>query len=159
MLGTESSINTEPPLRRAGHERVKPGAASDRDGIVETLADLERGMVLEGVITNVTNFGAFVDIGVHQDGLVHISAMSDKFVKDPRDVVKAGDVVRVKVMAVDIERRRVGLSMRLSDEPGEAAPKRVSCRQDRRQGERGRHERDSAGQGAFAAAFAKARKR
>ena len=86
---------------------------------VEKLADLEPGMVLEGVVTNVTNFGAFVDIGVHQDGLVHISALSEKFVKDPYEVVKAGDIVKVKVMEVDIPRNRVGLSMRMSDTPGE----------------------------------------
>jgi uncharacterized protein len=76
-------------------------------------------MILEGVVTNVTNFGAFVDIGVHQDGLVHISALSEKFIKDPREAVKAGDVVKVKVMEVDIPRKRVGLSMRMSDTPGE----------------------------------------
>ncbi len=85
---------------------------------VEKLSDLEPGMVLEGVVTNVTNFGAFVDIGVHQDGLVHISALSEKFVKDPYEVVKAGDIVKVKVMEVDIPRNRVGLSMRMSDTPG-----------------------------------------
>jgi uncharacterized protein len=73
-------------------------------------------MILEGVITNVTNFGAFVDIGVHQDGLVHISALSNTFVKDPRTVVKAGDIVKVKVMEVDIPRKRIALSMRLEDE-------------------------------------------
>jgi uncharacterized protein len=88
---------------------------------VESLKDLKPGMVLEGVVTNVTNFGAFVDIGVHQDGLVHISALSEKFVKDPYEVVKAGDIVRVKVMEVDIPRARVGLSMRMSDTPGEKA--------------------------------------
>jgi uncharacterized protein len=76
-------------------------------------------MILEGVVTNVTNFGAFVDIGVHQDGLVHISALSEKFIKDPREAVKAGDVVKVKVMEVDIPRKRVGLSMRMGDTPGE----------------------------------------
>ncbi|MFD1261615.1 Tex family protein [Entomomonas asaccharolytica] len=86
---------------------------------VETLKDLKLGMILEGVVTNVTNFGAFVDIGVHQDGLVHISALSENFVKDPYQVVKAGDVVKVKVMEVDIPRNRVGLSMRLGDTPGE----------------------------------------
>ena len=86
---------------------------------VEDLKDLQPGMILEGVVTNVTNFGAFVDIGVHQDGLVHISALSEKFVKDPREAVKAGDVVKVKVMEVDIPRKRVGLSMRMSDTPGE----------------------------------------
>ncbi|EXF44381.1 S1 RNA-binding domain-containing protein [Pseudomonas sp. BAY1663] len=92
--------------------------AEFQDG-VEKLSDLEPGMVLEGVVTNVTNFGAFVDIGVHQDGLVHISALSEKFVKDPYEVVKAGDIVKVKVMEVDIPRNRVGLSMRMSDTPGE----------------------------------------
>ena len=86
---------------------------------VEDLKDLQLGMMLEGVVTNVTNFGAFVDIGVHQDGLVHISALSEKFIKDPREAVKAGDVVKVKVMEIDIPRKRVGLSMRMSDTPGE----------------------------------------
>ena len=92
--------------------------AEFQDG-VESLKDLKPGMILEGVVTNVTNFGAFVDIGVHQDGLVHISALSEKFVKDPYEVVKAGDIVKVKVMEVDIPRARVGLSMRMSDTPGE----------------------------------------
>lgn len=85
---------------------------------VETLNDLKPGMVLEGSVTNVTNFGAFVDIGVHQDGLVHISALSHTFVKDPREVVKAGDIVKVKVMEVDIPRKRIALSMRMDDQPG-----------------------------------------
>ena len=93
-------------------------AAEFREG-VETLKDLEPGMVLEGSVTNVTHFGAFVDIGVHQDGLVHISALSDRFVEDPRSVVKAADIVKVKVMSVDIERGRIGLSMRLDDQPDE----------------------------------------
>lgn len=93
-------------------------AAEFQDG-VESLKDLQPGMILEGVVTNVTNFGAFVDIGVHQDGLVHISALSEKFVKDPYEVVKAGDIVKVKVMEVDIPRNRVGLSMRMSDTPGQ----------------------------------------
>ncbi len=86
---------------------------------VETMKDLKLGMLLEGVVTNVTNFGAFVDIGVHQDGLVHISALAEKFVKDPYEVVKAGDIVKVKVMEVDIPRNRIALTMRLSDTPGE----------------------------------------
>ena len=104
-------------------ELEKPGrdprpefkTASFRDG-VEELKDLEPGMQLEGVITNVTNFGAFVDIGVHQDGLVHISALSNTFVKDPHSVVKAGDVVKVKVLEVDVARKRIALTMRLTDE-------------------------------------------
>jgi uncharacterized protein len=82
---------------------------------VETVADLRPGMVLEGVVTNVAAFGAFVDVGVHQDGLVHVSAMSASYVKDPRDVVKPGDVVRVKVVSVDVPRARIGLTLRLDD--------------------------------------------
>jgi len=84
---------------------------------VETLADLKVGMVLEGVVTNVAAFGAFVDIGVHQDGLVHVSAMSHNFVKDPRDVVKPGDIVKVKVLDVDVPRKRISLTLRLDDDP------------------------------------------
>jgi uncharacterized protein len=86
--------------------------ASFKDG-VEELKDLEVGMILEGVVTNVTNFGAFVDIGVHQDGLVHISALADRFVKDPHSVVKAGQVVKVKVIEVDLPRKRIALTMRM----------------------------------------------
>ncbi len=99
---------------------------------VEELKDLQTGMVLEGVVTNVTAFGAFVDIGVHQDGLVHISQLSTSFVKDPHTVVKAGDIVKVKVMEVDIPRKRVGLTMRLTD----AAP-RPEKGQGRGDGQRG----------------------
>nr|WP_141811785.1 Tex family protein [Nocardia bhagyanarayanae] len=88
---------------------------------VEKVADLKPGMVLEGVVTNVAAFGAFVDVGVHQDGLVHVSAMSHTFVKDPREVVKSGDVVKVKVLEVDVARQRIGLSLRLDDEPGAPA--------------------------------------
>ncbi|MFE5873452.1 Tex family protein [Streptomyces roseifaciens] len=106
-------------------ELEKPGrdprpafkTASFKDG-VEKIGDLEPGMILEGVVTNVAAFGAFVDVGVHQDGLVHVSAMSRTFVKDPRDVVKPGDIVRVKVMDVDIPRKRISLTLRLDDEAG-----------------------------------------
>ena len=113
-----------PTVRDILKELEKPGrdprpafkTAAFQDG-VHDLKDLKPGMTLEGVVTNVTNFGAFVDVGVHQDGLVHISALSEKFVKDPRDVVKAGDIVRVKVMEVDIPRKRIGLTMRLKDVP------------------------------------------
>ena len=113
----------EPTVRDIFGELEKPGrdprpefkTATFKDGI-EKLSDLESGMILEGVVTNVTNFGAFVDIGVHQDGLVHVSALADKFVKDPREVVKAGQVVKVKVMEVDLPRKRIGLSMRLTDD-------------------------------------------
>ncbi|AYM92961.1 RNA-binding transcriptional accessory protein [Serratia sp. 3ACOL1] len=91
---------------------------------VETLNDLQVGMILEGSVTNVTNFGAFVDIGVHQDGLVHISSLADKFIEDPHTVVKAGDIVKVKVMEVDLQRKRIALSMRLDEQPGEGSPRR-----------------------------------
>jgi uncharacterized protein len=83
---------------------------------VEKIGDLKPGMVLEGVVTNVAAFGAFVDVGVHQDGLVHVSAMADHFVSDPHTVVKSGQVVRVKVVDVDVDRQRIGLSLRLTDE-------------------------------------------
>ena len=105
-------------------ELEKPGrdprpaftTASFAEG-VQTLEDLAPGMVLEGVVTNVAAFGAFVDIGVHQDGLVHVSAMSRTFVSDPRDVVKPGDIVRVKVLGVDVARKRISLTLRLDDDP------------------------------------------
>jgi protein Tex len=95
---------------------------------IEKIADLTPGMVLEGVITNVAAFGAFVDVGVHQDGLVHVSAMSNTFVKDPRDVVKPGDVVRVKVLDVDVPRNRIGLTLRLDDAAGPKPPSAGSAR-------------------------------
>ncbi|MBN3215228.1 Tex family protein [Pectobacterium polaris] len=112
-------------------ELEKPGrdprpefkTASFADG-VETLNDLLPGMILEGAVTNVTNFGAFVDIGVHQDGLVHISSLADHFVDDPHKVVKAGDIVKVKVMEVDLQRKRIALTMRLDEQPGETASRR-----------------------------------
>nr|WP_304441399.1 Tex family protein [Kineosporia sp. R_H_3] len=126
-------------------ELEKPGrdprpafaTATFADG-VEKVEDLRRGMVLEGVVTNVAAFGAFVDVGVHQDGLVHVSAMSRTFVKDPREVVKPGDVVKVKVLEVDVARQRIGLTLRLDDEvPGDkgAGP---SAEQGRAAGGRGR---------------------
>jgi uncharacterized protein len=98
-------------------------------------------MVLEGTVTNVAAFGAFVDLGVHQDGLVHVSAMSDSFVSDPHDVVSSGQVVKVKVMEVDVDRQRIGLSLRLQDEPGEPASKRNA-------GDRQRGGRKGSGPGA-----------
>jgi uncharacterized protein len=116
-----------PTVRDILKELEKPGrdprpefvAPSFAEG-VEDVKDLRPGMILEGRVTNVAAFGAFVDIGVHQDGLVHVSALSHSFVKDPRDAVKAGDIVKVKVMEVDLPRQRIGLSMRLDDEPGQA---------------------------------------
>lgn len=117
----------EMTVRDILRELEKPGrdprpefkTATFREG-VETLAELAPGVVMEGVVTNVTNFGAFVDIGVHQDGLVHISALSERFVKDPREVVKAGEIVKVKVLQVDLDRKRISLTLRLSE--GTAPP-------------------------------------
>lgn len=136
---------------------------------VEDIKDLQPNMVLEGVITNVAAFGAFVDIGVHQDGLVHISALSDTFVKDPRDVVKAGDIVKVKVMEVDVPRKRIGLSMRMSDDANERAKEKTPSERKGggRQGSRGTQQRSFGGNnsgqsamgGAMAAAFANAKKK
>jgi len=131
--------------------------AQFQDG-VEELKDLQQGMILEGVVTNVTNFGAFVDIGVHQDGLVHISALADKFVKDAHEVVKAGDVVKVKVMEVDIQRKRIALTMRLADDPRNqsADMKRDSKPLSRRQ-EKSKSQQQKPS-GAMAQAFAKLKK-
>ncbi len=111
-----------PTVRDILKELEKPGrdprpefkAARFADG-VEDIKDLREGMILEGVVSNVAAFGAFVDIGVHQDGLIHISALSDKYVKDPREVVKAGDIVKVKVLEVDVPRKRIALTRRLDD--------------------------------------------
>ncbi|MDF0374499.1 RNA-binding transcriptional accessory protein [Streptomyces sp. KA12] len=138
-------------------ELEKPGrdprpafkTATFKEG-VEKLGDLVPGMVLEGVVTNVAAFGAFVDVGVHQDGLVHVSAMSRTFVKDPRDVVKPGDIVKVKVMDVDIPRKRVSLTLRLDDEAttgqgGGQGPKRE--RNTQGGGERPPRQRQGQGQG------------
>ena len=118
-LPTVSDILAE--LEKPGRDpRPAFATATFAEG-VEKISDLTPGMVLEGVVTNVAAFGAFVDVGVHQDGLVHVSAMAKTFVKDPRDVVKPGDVVRVKVLVVDVPRHRIGLTLRLED-PAEAPP-------------------------------------
>lgn len=100
--------------------------ATFADG-VNTVADLEIGMILEGVVSNVANFGAFVDIGVHQDGLVHISAITDKFISDPREIIKAGEIVKVKVVEVDAARKRISLTMRLDDNVGNSSPAVVAA--------------------------------
>lgn len=140
--------------------------ATFADG-VNSVSDLEPGMILEGVVSNVANFGAFVDIGVHQDGLVHISSLTDRYVSDPREVVKAGDIVKVKVMEVDVQRKRIGLSMRLNDEPGQdnRSQRSSAPRGQQRQGQRDKRQRSDSGNqgnsamgGAFAAAFAKAKR-
>jgi len=152
-----------PTIKDILSELEKPGRdprpefrfASFEEG-VETLGDLEPGMVLEGSVTNVTNFGAFVDIGVHQDGLVHISALSHTFIKDPREVVKAGDIVKVKVMEVDIPRKRIALTMRMDDQPGEKAAAKPS----RKPAPRSQNKDSGQGvmPGALAQALASARK-
>ena len=126
---------------------------------VNDIKDLQVGMILEGVVSNVANFGAFVDIGVHQDGLVHISALSNKFVQDPREVVKAGDVVKVKVMEVDAARKRIALTMRLDDEAGTQVKRSdrpsSESRGNNRGGQRNLAREQAPGNSAMADAFAK----
>jgi uncharacterized protein len=153
----------EPTVKDILRELEKPGrdprpefkTAAFQDG-VENLEDLKPGMILEGTVTNVTNFGAFVDIGVHQDGLVHVSALADRFVKDPHEVVKPGDVVRVKVLEVDLKRKRIALSMRMGDSPGkpDSAPRRDPVPAKVRM-----PAQPSSGGGAFAEAFARAKRK
>lgn len=138
--------------------------AAFKDG-VETLADLKPGMILEGVVSNVANFGAFVDVGVHQDGLVHISALTNKFISDPRDVVKTGDIVKVKVVEVDVDRKRISFTMRLEDTPKQQAkgPKNTKGQSNKTKANKQRQQsRQSAPANqamgnAFADAFAKAK--
>ncbi|WP_285731317.1 Tex family protein [Nocardiopsis sp. ATB16-24] len=138
-LPTVTDILAE--LEKPGRDpRPAFATATFKEG-VEKLEDLAQGMILEGVVTNVAAFGAFVDVGVHQDGLVHVSALSHKFVEDPRDVVKPGDIVKVKVQDVDIQRKRISLTMRLDDE----APGRRGGREER--GDRGGGERRRGGGG------------
>ena len=168
-----------PTVRDILKELEKPGrdprpefkAARFAEG-VEELKDLRPGMVLEGVVSNVAAFGAFVDIGVHQDGLIHISALSDTYVKDPRDVVKAGDIVKVKVLEVDVARKRIALTRRLEEVPAPAARDARSPQGNPRDGGRGQGRGPGPGAGkprppvnhappansALADAFARARK-
>ena len=162
-----------PTVKDIFSELEKPGrdprpefkTATFQEG-VESIQDLIPGMVLEGVVSNVAAFGAFVDVGVGQDGLVHISALSDKFINDPREVVRVGQTVKVKVLEVDVDRNRINLSMRLDDEPGATSGGARSGRSGRDEGRRGgqdrkrgtsqrnqRHEKEP--MGAMAAAFAK----
>ncbi|CAB3803234.1 Protein YhgF [Paraburkholderia ultramafica] len=161
-----------PTVRDILLELEKPGrdprpefkTATFREG-VEKVSDLTPGMVLEGVVTNVAAFGAFIDIGVHQDGLVHVSAMSTKFIKDPHEVVKAGQIVKVKVLEVDVKRQRIALTMRLDDEFGAAAARSGGgAQQDRggagrsggaARGASQQRSREPEAGGAMAAAFAK----
>ncbi|WP_199831847.1 Tex family protein [Streptomyces sp. ERV7] len=133
-------------------ELEKPGrdprpafkTATFKEG-VEKIGDLEPGMVLEGVVTNVAAFGAFIDVGVHQDGLAHVSALSNKFVKDPREVVKPGDIVKVKVMDVDVPRKRISLTLRLDDDTSGGGPKREGRPPQQRQQQRGGGDRNRGG--------------
>jgi uncharacterized protein len=177
VLGQSSLLKSLQPARYADEkfgvptitdilkELEKPGrdprpeftTASFKEG-VEEIRDLQPGMLLEGVVTNVAAFGAFVDIGVHQDGLVHISALSNTFVKDPHTVVKAGQVVKVKVLEVDEKRKRIALTMRLSDSapaPGSRAPQRGDRDDARRLAQHQRKDSAPAADSAMAAAFAK----
>ncbi|WP_035738785.1 Tex family protein [Glycomyces arizonensis] len=142
---TVSDILAE--LEKPGRDpRPEFKAAAFKEG-VEKVSDLEPGMVLEGAVTNVAAFGAFVDVGVHQDGLVHISALANRYVADPREVVKPGDVVRVKVLSVDLERQRISLTMRLDDEPEAAGGKQRGGGGRREKGGRGeRQPRQRSGQ-------------
>lgn len=180
-LPTVQDIITE--LDKPGRDpRPEFKAVKFKEG-VEKLSDLTPDMILEGNVTNVTNFGAFVDVGVHQDGLVHISALANKFVKDPREVVKTGDIVKVKVMSVDVQRKRIALSMRLDDSAADSESNEGSRidkpRSDHRHNEKGRNSKpgttrqsnqkqaqpktqtasETKPEGAFAAAFAAAKSR
>ncbi|AZU46561.1 Tex family protein [Aeromonas hydrophila] len=181
LLGNSSLLRTLKPIDYTDEqfgvptvtdiigELDKPGrdprpefkTATFKEG-VEKISDLVPEMVLEGVVTNVTNFGAFVDIGVHQDGLVHISSLTDRFVKDPREVVKAGDIVRVKVLEVDVPRKRISLTMRLDEKAGQPARKPAEPRHTGnakpKQAPRQSAPTDGAMGNAFAAALSKLKK-
>lgn len=160
-VGIPTIVDIIAELDKPGRDpRPEFRMASFQDG-VEKISDLKPDMVLEGSVTNVTNFGAFVDIGVHQDGLVHISALAEKFVKDPREVVKAGDIVTVKVMEVDAERKRIALSMRLADKAADKAStnprgERASRAQSKHAG-KGSKASNQPAANTLAAAFAKAK--
>lgn len=185
QLSPDSFTNDDfglPTVKDILKELDKPGrdprpefkTAAFKEG-VETINDLKVGMVLEGVVSNVANFGAFVDVGVHQDGLVHISALTNKFISDPREVVKAGDIVKVKVLEVDVQRKRISFTMRLDDTPTQSsgtnkshdgkdkAPRqnnsgKGSARNQQRGGQSRNQSQNSAMGNAFADAFAKAKK-
>jgi len=151
-----------PTVKDIISELDKPGrdprpsfkTASFKDGI-ETMHDLQPDMVLEGVVTNVTNFGAFVDVGVHQDGLVHISALADRYVSDPREVVKAGQVVKVKVLEVDVKRKRIALTMKLNADSREYEAPTTRAPASRQQ----QKKQDAEPAGSMADAFARAQGR
>jgi uncharacterized protein len=155
-----------PTVQDIFKELEKPGrdprpefkTATFADG-VEDVKDLRPGMILEGVVTNVAAFGAFVDIGVHQDGLVHVSALSNTFIKDPHDVVKAGQVVKVKVLEVDLARQRIALTMRMADEPPQGKRDQATAgRGAPLSRQQARHTAPPPAGNAMASAFAKLRK-
>jgi uncharacterized protein len=175
QLSPESFVNEHfglPTVTDIIRELEKPGrdprpefkTATFKEG-VNSLSDLKVGMILEGVVSNVANFGAFVDVGVHQDGLVHISAMTDKFISDPREIVKAGDIVKVKVMEVDVARKRVSFTMRLNDAPQSSLPQpdrkppvQSKAHHQPKAKAKAPPAQNGAMSGAFADAFAKAKK-
>ncbi len=158
-FGLPTIVDIISELNKPGRDpRPTFKTASFKEGI-EKISDLKESMVLEGTVTNVTNFGAFVDIGVHQDGLVHISALADRFVKDPHDVVKAGDIVKVKVMEVDQARKRIALTMRLTDRieaKEKNSPRKQPQHKKRASQSKYRSQNTTPANNAFAAAFAKA---
>lgn len=155
-----------PTVRDIIAELEKPGrdprpgfkTATFADG-VDDIKDLKPGMLLEGTVTNVAAFGAFVDIGVHQDGLVHVSQLADRFVKDAHEVVKAGDIVKVRVVDVDIPRKRIGLTMRRDGDGGSAKPARQDGPRKPAVPQQGRPDKAPPSQGAFGAALAEAFKK
>lgn len=164
-VGLPTVLDIISELEKPGRDpRPEFKAAVFKEG-VEKISDLKPGMLLEGTVTNVTNFGAFVDIGVHQDGLVHISALADKFVKDPHDVVKAGEIVKVKVIEIDQNRNRIALTMRLSDETPASIPdsqlknNKPVARHNKARSAAKRQQPAKQNNSAFAAAFAKAKSR
>ncbi len=157
-FGVPTVVDILTELEKPGRDpRPDFKAVAFREG-VEDLKDLAPGMVLDGVVTNVANFGAFVDIGVHQDGLVHISALSERFVKDPREVVKAGDHVKVKVLEVDVKRQRVALTMRLTDALGKESGKRQVAQAPRPAQPSSHRSTQPTGNTAMSEAFAKLRR-
>jgi uncharacterized protein len=145
-------------LKKPGRDpRPEFATATFKEG-VNTISDLKPAMLLEGVVTNVTNFGAFVDVGVHQDGLVHISCLANHFVKDPHQVVKAGDIVKVKVLEVEVQRKRIALSMRLDEEVRPSQPSSKAKPQRAKAPANNKAQTSAPINSAFADAFAKAKK-
>lgn len=161
-VGELTVIDIIEELKKPGRDpRPEFKTATFKEGI-NTIADLKPGMILEGVVSNVANFGAFVDVGVHQDGLVHISALTNKFIKDPREVVKAGDIVKVKVLEVDVDRKRIAFTMRLDDTPTASKSQKPKQGAPNKSASRQKHNKpapaNAAMGNAFADAFAKAKK-